>query len=156
MQVCKNLRFKGVAVPRDYEQRFQRSLWVIKPTNQSCRIGISRGNLFGCKSFLPMPPPASASNQNSRPKLSCPQVFRHQRVYCPRVKAMVHAQPLPQGGIGAADVHIMSAVPPGEEALALDFLGPLLDNDVARGIAEGELNTCRRPSICDDGLAGLL
>ncbi|KAG1668814.1 hypothetical protein FOA52_004908 [Chlamydomonas sp. UWO 241] len=94
VKVCKNLRFKGTTVPRDYEERLQRALWV----------------------------------------------FRHQRVYCSRAKAIVHVQPLPQGGIGAADVHVMSAVPAGEDATTLDFLGPMMDSDLAQGIATGVIN----------------
>lgn len=28
LQVCKNLRFSGISVPRDYEQQFQRAIWT--------------------------------------------------------------------------------------------------------------------------------
>jgi hypothetical protein len=94
VKVCKNLRFKGTSVPRDYEQRLQRALWV----------------------------------------------FRHQRVYCARAGAIVHVQPLPPGGIGAADVHVASAVPAGEDATTLDFLGPMMDAGMAQGIATGVIN----------------
>ena len=92
VQVCKHLRFKGTTVPRDYEERFQRTLWV----------------------------------------------FRHQRVFCPRARALVHVRPLPPGGIGAADVDVMSAIPQGDDALTLVFLGPMLEDSIAQGIADGE------------------
>jgi exonuclease-1 len=64
-------------------------------------------------------------------------VFRHQRVFCPHSGAMVHLNPLPSGGIAAADVDVLAAVPEGEELQALSFLGPQLEADVARGIAAG-------------------
>jgi hypothetical protein len=52
---------------------------------------------------------------------------------------MVHLTPLPAGGIGAADVDVPAAIPSTEEErAALDFLGPLLPDDVAGGIASGE------------------
>jgi exonuclease-1 len=64
--------------------------------------------------------------------------FRHCRVYCPAARRMVHLTPLPGGGIGGADVEVPEAVPASEEErAALEFLGPLLPDDVARGIAEG-------------------
>jgi exonuclease-1 len=78
-------------VPKDYEERFQRTLWV----------------------------------------------FQHQRVYCTRARAMVHVRPLPPGGIGAAGVHVTSAVPREADEHGLDFLGPMLDDALAQGIAEG-------------------
>ena len=28
LQVCKNLRFSGISVPRDYEQQFQCAIWT--------------------------------------------------------------------------------------------------------------------------------
>ena len=93
LQACKNFRFSGATVHRDYEQNLQRTLWV----------------------------------------------FRHQRVYCPRAKALVHVRPLPPGGLGAMDVDVMSAVPQGDAAQALDFLGPMLEDHIAQGIAEGRL-----------------
>lgn len=64
-QVCKSLRFNGTQVPRGYEERVQRALWV----------------------------------------------FRHQRVFCPHAKQVVHLRPLPPGGLGAADVDVPSALP---------------------------------------------
>lgn len=58
-------------------------------------------------------------------------------MYCPAAGALVHVQPLPPGGLGAANVDVMSAIPEGEEASTLDFLGPPLDPAVAQGIALG-------------------
>ena len=51
-------------------------------------------------------------------------IFRHQRVYCPKTKTMVHVRPLPQNGLDG-----------GQNDNA--FLGPLLADDIAQGIAEG-------------------
>ncbi|GAX72975.1 hypothetical protein CEUSTIGMA_g428.t1 [Chlamydomonas eustigma] len=95
VKVCKMLRFNGTAVPRDYEERFQRALWV----------------------------------------------FRHQRVYCPRARQVVHVRPLPPGGIAAMNVDVMSAIPEGEEEQSLEFLGPPIPALVAQGIAEGLLDS---------------
>ena len=53
LQVCKNLRFSGISVPRDYEQQFQRAIWT----------------------------------------------FRHQRVWCPRRRQLVHLRELPESGL---------------------------------------------------------
>eukprot|EP00798_Chlamydomonas_sp_ICE-L_P004961 gene4961-34741_t len=64
-------------------------------------------------------------------------VFRHQRVFCPVRQRIVHLQPLPPGGIGAADVEYPAAVPEGDESEALSFLGPMLDNELAASIAKG-------------------
>ena len=94
-QACKNLRFSGVSVPRDYEERLQRTLWV----------------------------------------------FRHQRVFCPHAGAVVHLRPLPPGGLGAHDVDVISAVPASAED-PLDFLGPMLEDTIAVGIAKG---ACGQP-----------
>jgi exonuclease-1 len=60
------------------------------------------------------------------------------RVFCPAARTMVHLTPLPAGGIGAADVDVPAAVPATEaDRAALDFLGPMLPDDIARGIAAG-------------------
>ena len=59
------------------------------------------------------------------------------QVYCPRAHALVHVRPLPPGGIGARDVDIMSAVPQGEDAQSLTFLGPMIEDSVAQSIAQG-------------------
>ena len=69
---------------------------------------------------------------------------------------MVHLRPLPPGGLGARDVDVMSAVPLPDDPL--DFLGPMLEDSIARGIAAGvshaqqcflSLEFCRpqRPAI---------
>lgn len=64
-------------------------------------------------------------------------VFRHQRVFCPHSRTMVHLNPLPAGGLGGADVDVLAALPEGEQLQALDFLGPRLPDHVAAGIAAG-------------------
>ena len=51
----------------------------------------------------------------------------------------MHVRPLPPGGIGARDVDIMPAVPQGEEALSLSFLGPMIEDSIAEGIAQGTI-----------------
>lgn len=59
-------------------------------------------------------------------------------LFCSQV--LVHLAPLPGGGIGAADVDVPAALQLLEEQQQLqrlDFLGPLLSSEVARGIAEG-------------------
>ncbi len=55
-----------------------------------------------------------------------------------------HVRPLPRGGIGAADVDVLAAVPLGAEAHELGFLGPALPDAVACGIARGGLLICVR------------
>eukprot|EP00798_Chlamydomonas_sp_ICE-L_P014825 gene14824-20878_t len=67
-------------------------------------------------------------------------VFRHQRVYCPHGRKLVTLQPVPNGGLGAADVEYTAAVPQDEEAMELSFLGPMMSDEVALGIAAGELD----------------
>jgi hypothetical protein len=62
---------------------------------------------------------------------------------------MVHLTPLPAGGIGAADVDVPAAIPATEaERTALEFLGPTLPDEIARGIAEGE-RPCTLGYGCD-------
>lgn len=56
------------------------------------------------------------------------------------LQELVHLAPLPGGGIGAADVDVPVALQQLEQEQQherLDFLGPPLDAEVARGIAEG-------------------
>lgn len=65
-------------------------------------------------------------------------LFRHQRVFCPTSSTLAHLRPLPQGGIGAADVLVVAALPPeGPERVALEFLGPPMEPAIAAGIAQG-------------------
>lgn len=55
-------------------------------------------------------------------------------------QALVHLSPLPGGGIGTADVDVPAAVTQLEQQQQdqkLDFLGPVLPPEVAKGIAEG-------------------
>ena len=77
---------------------------------------------------------------------SRPVQFPLSQVYCPRARALVHVRPLPPGGIGARDVEIMSAVPQGEEASSLSFLGPMIEDSIAEGIAQGAI-LCLRDSF---------
>jgi hypothetical protein len=56
------------------------------------------------------------------------------------LQALIHLAPLPGGGIGAADVDVPAAVAQlhqQQQDQKLDFLGPMLPPEVARGIAEG-------------------
>ena len=64
--------------------------------------------------------------------------FRHQLVFDPASRRLVHLNRLPQGGL-AMDV---AQLPPGTrvDPDRLDFLGPLLPDDVAASIAAGDLN----------------
>ncbi|KAF0694687.1 Aste57867_14457 [Aphanomyces stellatus] len=50
--------------------------------------------------------------------------FRHQRVYDPVTQTLVHVTPLPAALIGQNT----------------DFLGPVISNELAKGIAEGEID----------------
>ena len=50
--------------------------------------------------------------------------FRHQRVYCPKKKALVHLNPLPEGLRGRT----------------LDFCGPPVEDDISQGVANGVLH----------------
>ena len=61
--------------------------------------------------------------------------FQHQRVYCPKSRKMTTLLPLPSNGLFAFDLDCSS-----DFLQNLDFLGPLLADDVAQGIAEGRLN----------------
>ncbi len=64
--------------------------------------------------------------------------FRHQRVFDPASRRLAHLTPLPEGGL-ANDV---AQLPAGTQLdpEQLDFLGPALPDDVAAGIAAGDLN----------------
>lgn len=66
--------------------------------------------------------------------------FRHQRVFCVRLRSVVHLRPVVGGDLASAPdafVPTAAAVQEGEE----DFLGPELADDVAQAIAEGR--SCR-------------
>lgn len=60
--------------------------------------------------------------------------FHHQRVYDSITKQMVHVTPLPDGGLKAVP-GVSNALPEGDPDL--DFLGPLMSDSVAGGIASG-------------------
>ncbi|GIL68850.1 hypothetical protein Vafri_22072 [Volvox africanus] len=68
-------------------------------------------------------------------------LFRHQRVFCPHARTLTHLRPLPPGGLGAADVLVLAALPTeGPERDTLPFLGPPMEAEVAAGIAAGDLD----------------
>ena len=75
--------------------------------------------------------------------------FKHQRVYDPQSRAMVHLRPLPPRGL---DPSVLT-VPGGSGQLveggdhALDFLGPLLPQQQCFLLATGGLGACG----CDGG-----
>lgn len=60
--------------------------------------------------------------------------FQHQRVFCPEKRTLVSLHPLP------ADIHSVLDIETDLVFDNLDFLGPLLPDDIAVGIAEGRLN----------------
>ena len=62
---------------------------------------------------------------------------RHQRVWCPVKQTMVHLREISPSGL-ADGVLVIAALPSKAEA-ELAFLGPMLPNDVAKSIAEGNL-----------------
>ena len=64
--------------------------------------------------------------------------FRHQRVFDPESRRLAHLTPLPDSGL-ANDI---AQLPAGTQLdpEQLDFLGPTLPDDVAAGIAAGDLN----------------
>ena len=60
--------------------------------------------------------------------------FRHQRVFCPRQRRVVHLRPLPEAGL-LAGAAVPSALAPGDDVL--EFLGAPLPDTVARQVAAG-------------------
>ena len=62
--------------------------------------------------------------------------FRHQRVLDPAVGRMVHLTQLPHEGLVATSAQLPAAATK-LQAHELDFLGPLLTDDVVCGIADG-------------------
>ena len=115
LQVCRALRLQGTAIPRTYEADFQRALYT----------------------------------------------FRHQRVYDPSSQAMVHLRPLPPRGLdpavltGPADDAagpgggpwgrpggVLGCPEGGSRGGALDFLGPLLPQQLCMQVATGESCRC--------------
>uniref|UniRef100_K3X2F3 Uncharacterized protein n=1 Tax=Globisporangium ultimum (strain ATCC 200006 / CBS 805.95 / DAOM BR144) TaxID=431595 RepID=K3X2F3_GLOUD len=55
--------------------------------------------------------------------------FRHQRVYDPKAQKIVSLTPLPES------VELSTS-----DGTALDFLGPILSDDIGRAIAEGDMD----------------
>lgn len=60
--------------------------------------------------------------------------FQHQRVYCPIERRLVCLNPLPE------DIKCNMEIETDEKFEDLNFLGPMLDLEMARGIAEGRIN----------------
>ena len=60
--------------------------------------------------------------------------FQHQRVYCPIEKCLVSLNPIPE------NIRCNMDLETDETFENLDFLGPILDSEIARGVAEGKLN----------------
>lgn len=65
--------------------------------------------------------------------------FIHQRVFCPKSRKLVHLEPLP--------AHLLTVTASIEEALR--FVGPDLDDEVALGIALGELCPLSKAKMVD-------
>lgn len=71
--------------------------------------------------------------------------FQHQRVYCPIEKRLVSLNPIPD------DIYCNMELETDETFDNLDFLGPMLDVETARGIAEGKLNPItHKPFIIEE------
>ena len=64
--------------------------------------------------------------------------FRHQLVFDPASRRLAHLTPLPEGGLA----NDLAQLPAGTQLdpERLDFLGPALPDEVAAGIAAGDLN----------------
>lgn len=60
--------------------------------------------------------------------------FQHQRVYCPIERQLVCLNPLPD------DIKCNMEIETDEKFEDLNFLGPMLDVEIAREIAEGRIN----------------
>lgn len=61
--------------------------------------------------------------------------FQHQRVYCPNTRKLTTLTPLPHNLFAGFDLDCST-----DFLDNLDFLGPILDDEIARGVAEGILN----------------
>lgn len=71
--------------------------------------------------------------------------FQHQRVYCPIEKCLVSLNPIPE------NFHSNMELETSETFDNLDFLGPILDVEIARGVAEGKLNPITfKPFIAEE------
>ena len=71
--------------------------------------------------------------------------FRHQRVFCPRQRRVVHLRPLPQAGL-LASAAVPAALAPGDDVL--EFLGAPLPDAVASQVAEGGDTSMSSNSRC--------
>ena len=73
--------------------------------------------------------------------------FQHQRVYCPIEKCLVSLNPLPE------NIKLNMEIETDEKFEDLNFLGPVLDVEIARGIAEGRINPITfKPFITEEPL----
>ena len=73
--------------------------------------------------------------------------FQHQRVYCPIERCLVCLNPLPD------DIKSNMEIETDESFDDLNFLGPMLDVEIARGIAEGRINPITfKPFIVEEPL----
>jgi 5'-3' exonuclease len=71
--------------------------------------------------------------------------FQHQRVFCPLEKKIVPLNPLP------SDICANFELETDELFEDLNFLGPVLDSEIAQGIAEGRLNPVTfKPFIAEE------
>lgn len=70
--------------------------------------------------------------------------FQHQRVFCPIERKIVPLNPIP------ADIHGTLELETEESFDNLDFLGPELNVDLARGICEGRLNPITHKPFIDE------
>eukprot|EP00892_Ulva_mutabilis_P007615 jgi/Ulvmu1/5225/UM022_0018.1 len=63
--------------------------------------------------------------------------FRHQRVWCPVSRTMVHLNDIPNGNVGDSRMYVPSALPEGTE---LAFLGAQKPDDISCAVAEGRVD----------------
>lgn len=160
------LRFNGTKVPPEYEARFQMALWAFRHARVYCTTEkvrctcrawqhlitspVFRVTHVSCASFQRWRMPASVLAclfYACTVETPCRKTMDQLILTCVRfcaglihLQALIHLAPLPGGGIGTADVDIPAAVTQLEQQQQdqkLDFLGPMLPPDVARGIAEG-------------------
>lgn len=116
-QVVKSLRFGGVPVPRDYEARFQRVLWLFRHQRVFCPAAQA------CVHVRPLPPGGLGAAD----------------VDVPAALPRAHAPGAAPAGssYGAGEGGGAGGGAGGEQEDPLWFLGPLLPPDVSAGIARG-------------------
>ena len=84
--------------------------------------------------------------------------FRHQRVFCPSARTMVHVSPLPAGGLALPDGTPLVGGEGGEEGGEdpLAFLGPVLPPALAAAIAAGEVDPMTHEPFSEEEEEGLV